>query len=83
MYFVQYNVDEEVAKAEESMRLSSGLPRLPRTEQLSLRLQVFLLIVLYLVFRFFERKTLLDDWPKPHDLVFTVFADFAAENRGF
>ena len=36
-----------------------------------------------LVFRFFERKTLLDDWPKAHDPVFTGFADFAAENCGF
>ena len=33
-----------------------------------------------LVFRFFERKTLLDHWPKAHD---AFFADFAAENRGF
>ena len=36
-----------------------------------------------LVFRFFERKTLLDQRPKADDPVFAVFADFAAENCGF
>ena len=30
-----------------------------------------------------ERKTLLDQRPKADDPVFTVFADFAAENCGF
>ena len=31
-----------------------------------------------LVFRFFERKTLLDHWPKPHDPVFYGFCGFCS-----